>query len=221
MAVSGHPFDPYAEVLLVAKQVDSLAAFLKDTSEPDLARDRNLSLTGDEDGNLTLGWDHRGRHLDIVAGPARHRGAQKLSPDELAAYPDQPTSGCVPNKPRGSGRSSRSALIRSASSETPCRVRRKEGAHPPPGAEGCAWRPRPRSCTRWPVRGEQHPDRLPRSIRALGAAGGFITGFFKQLVTLTGPDELDDGWFRRGEWAAILFVVALAAAGLVLLITAT
>ena len=65
------------------------------------------------------------------------------------------------------------------------------------------------------------PDRLPRSIRALGAAGGFIAGFFTQLVTLTGPDELDDGWFRRGEWAAILFVVAVAAVGLVLLITET
>ena len=65
------------------------------------------------------------------------------------------------------------------------------------------------------------PDRLPRSIRALGAAGGFIAGFFAQLVTLTGPDALSDGWFRRGEWAAILFVVALAVAGLVLLITET
>ena len=63
------------------------------------------------------------------------------------------------------------------------------------------------------------PDRPPRSIRALGAAGGFIAGFFVGLVTDSGPDELDDGWFRRGQWAGLLFIVALAVVGLVLLIT--
>jgi hypothetical protein len=80
--------DPYAKILLSEEQVGLLAGFLEEGLSPEGDAERGLQLTDEDEAAFELGWDHRGRLLDVVGAPARNRGGIVMTPEERMDYPE-------------------------------------------------------------------------------------------------------------------------------------
>ncbi len=82
--------DPYAQTLLDATEVDSLADFLTDALALDVATSSAICFGG-EHGHLDFAWSGRRRPLEIAGAPAFNRGGYMMTADELIEHREQPT----------------------------------------------------------------------------------------------------------------------------------